>query len=190
MANQTRIGAPKASGGLFSGPLGTELPTDATTALGAGLKLTGLVGEDGLSETTERNNEQERAWGGQIARVVQSEYGLTFTFTFIERTDAVLKEVLGEDNVEITSPSGGGTLRTLKFNNEVLPSRVYVADMKDGATSIRKVYPNAQITEVGDVQYVHSALIKYEVTVTAYPDENGNNAYEYEFTPASAPVTP
>lgn len=187
MANETRIGAPlKSTGVLFSAPLGTALPTDATTALDPAFDSLGLLGDSGIEETPERSIDQIRAMGGSIARTVQTEFGLTSTYTFIERKDAVLKEVYGPDNVTITTPTGGGTLRTIKYNSKVLPNRVYVAELVDGATRIRKVYANAQITETGAVSYVHSNLIMYEVTQTSYEDDFGNNEYEYEFTPGAA----
>lgn len=186
MANETRVGSPvKAVGGLRSGDIGTPLPTDAVSVLDAALKALGLIGEDGLSESEERSTEDERAWGGSIARTVQTEYGLKVTFTFIERTTAVLQEVRGKDNV-IEEKVAGGTQRTVLFNSKTLPPRVYVADIKDGDYALRKVYPNAQITEVGETQFVHSTLIKYEVTLTAYEDEHGNNEYEYDFVPDAA----
>lgn len=182
MANQTRVGAPDVSGGLFSGDLDAVLPTDPTKPFDASLGLTGLVGEDGLSETPERSSDDKRDWSGDVARSVQTEYGLKITLTFIERTTRVLKEVHGQDNVEETEVDGG-TLRTIKHNSRVLPRRVFAAKLKDGDVSILKVYPNAQVTEVGETQYTSSELISYEVTITCYKDESGNNGYEYEYTP-------
>ena len=35
--------------------------------------------------------------------------------------------------------------------------------------------------------YVHSDIIRYGVTITAYPDEDGNCAYEYIGTPGEVP---
>lgn len=186
MANETRVGSPvKAVGGLRSADLGSPLPTDAEGVLDAAYKALGLLGEDGLSESEERSVEDERAWGGTIARTVQTEYGLKVTFTFIERTTAVLQEVRGKDNV-IVEEVTGGTKRTMLFNSKTLPRRSYIADIKDGDYKLRKVYPTAQITEVGETQFVHSTLIKYEVTLTAYEDEAGNNEYEYDFMPSVA----
>lgn len=186
MANETRVGAPvKAVGGLRRADLGTPLPTDAVSVLDAAFEALGLIGEDGLSESEERNTEDERAWGGTIARTVQTEYGLKVTFTFIERSTAVMKQVRGKDNV-IEEQVAGGTQRTMLFNSKTLPRQVIVADIKDGDYVLRKVYPLAQITEVGETQFVHSSLIKYEVTLTAYEDENGNNQYEYDFVPDAA----
>lgn len=169
------IGAPSlATGGVNSAPLGTVLPTDAAAPLPATLTRLGLIGEDGLSETTDRSTEQVRAWGGSLARVVQTEYGLSYSFVFLDTTQNVLTEIHGEDNVTATADA-----LAIKLNQNPLPRKVFVFDVKDGDNKIRIVLPNAQITEVGDVSYTHADVIRYEVTVTAYADESGNEGYKY-----------
>ena len=64
---------------------------------------------------------------------------------------------------------------------------MFVFDMKDGDKRRRLVLPNAQITSTEDITYVHSDIIRYGVTITAYADEDGNCAYEYvDGTPAGS----
>lgn len=176
------IGAPiNATGGVAAGPVGTVLPTDATADLDDALIRLGLVGEDGVTITRDRSTEDKRAWGGNIARTVQSEFSETAALTFLESDKAeVLKEVYGADNVTAT----GGKI-AIKHNELTLEQRVFVFEMKDGNKRRRIVLPNAQITATDDVQYVHSELISYAVTITAYPDEAGNVAYEYIDAPAA-----
>lgn len=183
MANDVLVGAPLlATGGVQAAAPGAALPTDATTAL-TGFTALGLIGEDGIAETADRSTEQIRAWGGALARVVQTEFGLSYTFQFLETNATVLREIHGADNV--TADTGGGSL-AVKINKAELPRRVYVFEIKDGESKIRIVLPNAQITSVGDVTYTHSDAVRYEVTVTAYPDEAGNEAYKYISGPLAA----
>ena len=174
------VGVPlTATGGVAAGPVDSTLPTDATTALGAGITPLGLVGDEGVSLTRERSTDDIRAWGGQIVRTVQTEFSETATLQFLESDKAeVLREVYGEDNVTVT----GGNI-AIKHNEQELPARVFVFDMKDGEKRRRLVLPNAQITATEDITYVHSDIIRYGVTITAYPDEDGNCAYEYIGTP-------
>lgn len=187
MANQTRVGAPiKSVGGFSSAALGSALPTDAKTARPAAFQALGLIGEDGLEETEERSTDKKRHWGGGVARVLQTEYGIQLKLTFIERTTAVLKEVRGQDNVTEVAGTDTEKLRTVLRNSKMLPQRSYIADIKDGDQDLRIVYPIAQITEIDDVQYVHSELIAYTVTIDCFEDENGQYAYEYDTVPAVA----
>ena len=174
------VGVPlTATGGVAAGPIDSTLPTDATTTLPAGVTPLGLVGDEGVSLTRERSTDDIRAWGGQIVRTVQTEFSETATLQFLESDKAeVLKEVYGEDNVTVT----GGNI-AITHNEQTLPSRVFVFDMKDGDKRRRLVLPNAQITGTEDITYVHSDIIRYGVTITAYPDEDGNCAYEYIGTP-------
>lgn len=186
MANDVLVGAPLlATGGVQAGDPGeVALPTDAETAL-TGFTALGLIGEDGLSETADRSTEQIRAWGGSLARVVQTEFGLSYTFQFLETNADVLREVHGAGNVESDTSVPGVETLAIQLNQATLPNRVYVFEMKDGDARIRVVLPNAQITAVGDISYSHSDVVRYEVTITAYPDESGNEGYKY----ISRPVT-
>lgn len=178
------VGVPlTATGGVAAGETDATLPTDATTALDPAIAPLGLVGDEGVSLTRERSTDDIRAWGGQIVRTVQTEFSETATLQFLESDKAeVLKEVYGADNVTVT-----GTDIAIKHNEQELPPRAFVFDMKDGAKRRRLVLPNAQITATEDITYVHSDIIRYGVTITAYPDEAGNCAYEYIGTPVVTP---
>lgn len=182
MLPKPMVGAPlTATGGVAAGPIETTVPTDATTALPAGLTPLGLVGDEGVTVTREGSNEEIRAWGGQIVRVVKTESSQNVTLQFLESDKAeVLKEVYGEDNVTVT-----GTDISVRHTGEQLPSRVFVFDMKDGNKRRRLVLPNAQITDTEDFTFTHADVIRYGVTITAYPDESGACAYEYIGTPTA-----
>lgn len=181
MANETLVGAPlSATGGVLSAPAGTALPTSATAAT-TGFTGRGLIGEDGLSETTDRSTEKIRAWGGSLARVVQTEFGLTYTFQFISTTAAVLREIHGDENVTAV-PAGAGEAHAalaIAVNGKQLPVKPWVFEVMDGEDRIRIAVPEGQITNVGDITYSHNDIIRYEVTIDCYEDAAGNSAYKY-----------
>lgn len=180
--NQTRVGAPaKATGGVSSAIIGTALPTDAKNPLDQAFKLSGLISEDGLTESPKRDNEDVKSWGGHLARVLQSDYAIEVTLTYIERTEETLKQVHGDANVTVQTSGAERTVAITKNANQLEP-KSYVADMLDGKTKLRLVYPRAQVSSVGESSYNHRGLITYPVTLKCYPDENGNYGYEYEST--------
>lgn len=173
-AANVRVALPLATGAVLAGPIGTAIPTNATTAPNAALLATGWVGESGVTETISADTTNVVAWGGDTVRTIQTSHDLTYKLTFLETNDLVLKEVYGQENVTVTS----GALAVL-INSRPLPHRVYVIEVKDGDRRGRIVIPDGQITARGDVVYVHTDAVKYEVTITAYPDTSGNKAYIY-----------
>ena len=89
---------PKVGGGIYSAPLGTALPTDATTTLNTAFKNLGYVSEDGVTNSDERSTNDIKAWGGDTVNTVQTEKKDTFKYTLIEALNIdVLKEAKSRD---------------------------------------------------------------------------------------------
>lgn len=175
-ALEVSVGKPRAAGGIYAGEPGEGVPTDATTELDSGLVNLGYVSEDGLVNGIETSTEDITAWGGDTVLTVRTSRSETFAWTFIQTNAAVLAEVYGPDNVE----AGVGGSLTVLHNSLELPRRLYVFEILMTGNRVKRiVVPNAQITEVGDVTYQDGEAIGYEVTLSAYPDEFGNTAYEY-----------
>jgi hypothetical protein len=51
--------------------------------------------------------------------------------------------------------------------------------MKDGDVKNRIVVPLGQVTAVGDIVYSDAGVIGYPVTLEAFADGSGNQAYVY-----------
>ena len=176
-ARNVAVGKPnlEVSGGILVAPTGSTRPEDAETLLDEAYVPLGYVGEDGVTETSERSTEVIRAWGGVKVRTVQTEYGCSVSLTLIEsRRAETLRTVFGDDNVVVA----GGVI-TVKRNEKVLPHRQWVIDMKDGENARRLDIVYGQITEVGDISYVDGEAISYEVTISCDPDDNGDSLVEY-----------
>lgn len=179
MANTNNVTAakPKIGGAVYSAPLGTTLPTDATTNLNNAFKSLGYISEDGLTNENSIDSDNIKAWGGDIVNVVQTEKTDSFSYTLIESLNIeVLKEVFGKDNVTGDLTTG----ITIKVNSRELDSHCLVIDMilKDDVLK-RIVIPNGRVSEIGEIIYSDSETVGFETTVQALPDSNGNTHYEY-----------
>lgn len=175
-ASDVLVGAPvTGTGGVKYGPAGTPVPTAVDGVLDPALVNQGYVSEDGLTMTVNRETEKVKAWGGATVRIIQTDFECTFQFAFLETTEESLKRLHGDSNVDVT-----GQEITVLINSERLPDGVWIFDMKDGDNLVRVVVPNAQVTEVEDVTFVHTEVTSRGLTIEALPEaDTGNQAYMY-----------
>lgn len=175
--NQVTVGKPKTGGSVYRAPLGTDVPTDATTALDTAFKCLGYISEDGITNATEKESEEIKAWGGDVVLRPQTSYADSYTMTFIEALNTeVLKTVRGDSNVSGTLETGV----TVKANSKEDTPHVYVIEqVMSGNVAARTVIPNATVTEIGEVTYADGDAVGYEITLGCMPDASGNTHYEY-----------
>lgn len=176
---------PKATGALLRAPLGTALPTTVWATPVVAFEDLGYIGEDGFEQTEERNIEKKRAFGGSVVKILQTDYSLTVSFTFLESTNAdVLKAIFGEDNVTV---DGDGQI-IVKRNKNQSPHAAWIIDVVDGETLHRGTIADGQLTLDGSVTKVHTDTIAYTVNLECFEDANGDTMTEYIATgPEPAP---
>lgn len=179
-ASNVSVGKPKIGGAISVAPVGTTLPTDATTALDAAFKNLGYVSDSGLVNTKENSTGNINAWGGDSVLDYGNVTADRFKFTLIEVLNLdVLKMIYGSDNVTGDLDAGIAIAVGSQLPDEV--ALVVDMNLRNGALK-RIVVPQCKVTGVGDITYADEEAVGYETTVSAIP-VNGKYHHEYIIRP-------
>lgn len=180
--NNVMTGTPRVGGYLFRAPLGTPLPTDASTPLDAAYIDQGYVSEDGVERAVTKAYEAIRDMGGTEVLKTRTEIGVAVTLALLETLNAeTAKSVYGEDAVSVTPADGShGTQVAIAYAGEEVDNSVWVLDLALAGKLKRHVWPNTQLaTEDETVTLNSSTADMLPVSLTLYPDESGKYYYTY-----------
>lgn len=170
-------GKPAATGAVFVAPLGTALPTNATTAKNGAFVEVGYISTDGVTNSNAITSTDIKAWGGDVVLTLKTDRTDTFAFTMIESDNTnALKVAFGDSNVTVDA---NGNI-SIKGNNAVQANREFIIEMLEADGYARRiVIPNGAVSSLGDIVYKDDQAIGYPVTITANVDSAGNTHYEY-----------
>ncbi len=172
--DNVRVGA---TGYTLFAATGTTLPTNATTAPAAGFLANdvGYLSDAGITMSIGRDVTDIKAWqNGDTVRTIQTGHTVSFQFEMLETNSDALELYFG--NFSSSSVEVDGT---------AMPQKAMIFHIEDTGNDIRVCVPIAQVTESGDVTFANSDAVKWPVTVTCFPDGNGNKAYIYFNSEAS-----
>ena len=183
--SDVRIGAPEqgVTGAIKHAPLGTAIPTLADIKK-AGVTLnqafTGneYVSEDGLTLTPSRSTTDIKDWSGATVRKVLESFDGTLSWTMISTNEGALSIAFGSGHVTTSAAATDHGAQVQAALGAYLPEeQAWVFLMKDGDARIVIAVPDGQITEVGEVTFASNAAVGWNVTLSCYPDTNGNCIY-------------
>lgn len=177
------------SGYIWVAPLGTAIPTDATTELDKAFVGLGYLSEDGLTEPASfEPGDDIVAAGGDTVAQADPTFSKTWTGTCIEAlNEDLLKVAYGSANVTVTPASTTDGSIVIKEQAGDIEHHVIVIDeMLKGGRKRRNVMADATFLITGDISHVHTALVNFEFTITAYPTANHPAQTQYITIPKKA----
>lgn len=161
------------SGYIWVAPLGTALPTDATSELNTAFVGLGYLSEDGLTEPASFTaGDDIVAAGGDTVAQADPTFSKTWTGTCIEALNVdLLKVAYGYSNVAVEAPTAAkeGAITVKEKAGEVEHHVIVIDELLKGGRKRRNVMADATFLITGDISHVHTALVNFEFTINAYP---------------------
>lgn len=161
------------SGYIWVAPLGTTLPTDATTELSESFVGLGYLSEDGLTEPASLTaGDDIVAAGGDTVAQADPTFSKTWTGTCIEALNVdLLKIAYGSTNVnvEVATSAKDGTITVKEQAGDIEHHVIVIDEMLKGGRKRRNVMADATFLITGDISHMHTALVNFEFTISAYP---------------------
>lgn len=180
--NNVLVGKPLVTGGILTAPVGTKLPTDESTALDSAFVANGYATDDGATQGESRDTDTIYAWGGTPLVTVLKSTTVTMKFGFAEFLNPTVQALIyGDQNVMSTpATSSKGAAMKISVGSAPCPHRAWAFEMSPGTDAkVRIIIPDGQISDTDDVEYKDDGIASRGVTVTAFPDAQGNFAYIY-----------
>ena len=174
------VGAPdqQTTGAIFSAPIGTPLPEYPGDELDKAFVGSGYVNEDGVTITPEKSKEGIKDWSLEVVRELLTEFKNSIAWAHLSTSKESLKNYFGDENVttEVATDEHGNIIRA-KLNAKDYPRKSWVFRIKDGDNRVLIVVPDGQIGEVGEVPFQTGAAITWPVTMSTFPDKNGDHVH-------------
>lgn len=162
-ATQVRVGL---TGALYLGAVGVTAPTATSGAWPGGWVDLGLLDEAKPAEQHPTQTTKDfYAWQVRLpVRTVQTQTGLEWVFTLLQKTGTNLKQVFGGGS--ISSLGGGDYKYTLPLAG-VVNEAAYGLEVTDGTVIDRWVLPRGMVSARQPILFKRDEMVKFELTVKA-----------------------
>lgn len=183
--SDVRVGAPeqKTTGAIKHAPVGTKLPTLASiknSGVTLDVAFTGdeYVSDAGLTLSPSMSTTNIKDWSGNVVRKLLEEFDGTLSWTMISTNAGSLGVAFGSENIKTEAATAEhGNQVSAALGAHLPEEQSWVFLMKDGNARVVIVVPVGQVTELGEVNFASNVGVGWNVTLSCYPDANGNSIY-------------
>ncbi|GHJ21618.1 phage tail protein [Streptomyces albus] len=176
-----------ANGGIWVAAVGTSAPSSPLEQPAAPWEPLGAISDDGLVYGFDEDSEEFTPWGTTSPfRSTITKSTRTFQFTLWETARTTAMSVMYRTPVSELTPDQNGITAYAETASPAVDRRAWWFAIFDGDTARGMYVPQAEVSDRSDVTFKQDEMSGYEVTLTAYPDAEGNTVYHLD----KIPVTP
>lgn len=157
----------KTGGYAFFAPLSATVPTSLDGELTADYFNLGYVSDDGITSTPSYDSEEHKDLNGDVVESGSSGYGLKVAMTLIETKKDVARVKYGDGN----ATDEAGVLTVHNKGTVGMRGHLVLELVLKGKRRMRRVYPDIEMTELGEEKVASADLFGQEATWTSYKDD-------------------
>lgn len=174
-ATEARVGI---TGTMLIAPVGTDKPTDTTSAWPAGWVDLGYGQDDGPPASI-RPNQTTKSFKGWQAffpiRTVATDRSMQWMFRLVQRNRDTLALALGGG--EFTDLGGGDTMYTPP-EQAFIDEHAFGLEVVDGDIIDRYLLDRGMVTNVDEIVFRKDELIRFACTIDALAPTTGNDPWQ------------
>ena len=164
------------SGDFWTAPVGTALPTSATTTPNAAFYKVGYVSEDGAAFSAGLEIEEFGAWQSrQPVRKDVVDNNVTVTLALEQWNAETVKLAFGGGDV--SEPSAGVFRYDAPTDGDALPEYAAILDVIDGDVEYRFVFPRGNIEGDVEATFARSSLATLPITYSVLAPTDGTTPW-------------
>ena len=165
------------NGDVSIAPVGSTLPTDASTALDAAFKPAGFISDAGVTVTQNVETLEVPAWQSpQAARTIVSGLERDLSYELLEWTAETLVHAHGNAGVFTDNADGSADFVPAAIDQQL--EVAMVIDALDGANKYRIVIERAVVVDTGDIVFSREGAAMLPVTSRQLAGSPGVNGYQ------------
>lgn len=177
-----------ANGSVYVAPIGSAVPADIATALGADWVDLGYLSEDGVKATDSKTIEQIKGWQSFYAlRRIVTERNLALAFTLIQFSREQFQLGFGGGEVvALTTPDTG--YRFDPPDPADIDERMMAVEWADGDKNYRIIVPRGLVTSNVEINIARNKATELPITFDLIGGGTGAPWNVYTDDPAFAPA--
>lgn len=166
--SEIRVGV---TGNLYVASVGTAAPAD-TAGAWTGWTDLGALSDDGPTMTPSMDVTEINIWQSfYAARRIVTGRGVEWAFTLMQRNADTLKLAMGGGT--IVAGTGSDWIYTPPTPDEI-DERAFGLEVREGSIIDRYIMGRGMVTGLGDVPFKRTEATRFDITIAALGDDNGD----------------
>lgn len=175
--DEVRVGV---TGNLYYAPQGSTAPDDVATAWDAEWVDLGYLSEDGFVITPTTDSSDIMVWQSLASvRKLMTSRTLELKYTLMQHDAETFKLAMGGGDIVASGVAPDEVYTYTAPGAGDVDERMFGLEWRDGPLTYRFVFPRGVVTDVGDIGFLRTDAVKFELTTSVLAVDDVTPLFTY-----------